>query len=179
MYCTLYIYWTPHNIQYTHITVQCIAWKALKKMFCKKHSLNLDPNSELWANLDPEPGLCYECWEKISNNFREKTIFLSKNIFLNYSTSTYKKVSVLSQLSLWKVNICLYSYTFCFYFISYFHLLIRIRIPNKDPDPQRSWIRIQYGSNPDPQFTGKKWKMWWTVVISTEVSRKGTSQLRS
>ena len=27
---------------------------------------------------------------------------------------------------------------------------IRIRIPNTDPDPGSSWIRIQYGSNTDP-----------------------------
>ena len=51
---------------------------------------------------------------------------------------------------LWIVNFYFKSYTFCLYSmyecILYLHAWIRIRIPNTDPDPKSSWIRIQYGS---------------------------------
>ena len=56
-------------------------------------------------------------------------------------------------LSLWIVNSYLKSYIFCLYFILY--LLVHVYVDadpdpylfwNTDPDPQSSWIRIQYGS---------------------------------
>ena len=46
----------------------------------------------------------------------------------------------------WTVNFCLKFYTFCFYFILYLHVWIRICFGNTNPDPQSSGIRIQYGS---------------------------------
>ena len=53
---------------------------------------------------------------------------------------------ICTKLSLWIVNFYLKSYIFCFHFTLYLHVWIRIRIPNTDPDPESSWIRIQYGS---------------------------------
>ena len=45
---------------------------------------------------------------------------------------------IFSQLSLWNVNFCLKSYTFCFYFIIFCHVWIRIGFLNTstDTDPQ-------------------------------------------
>ena len=47
--------------------------------------------------------------------------------------------------SLWIVNFWLKSYIFCFqfYLILYLYVLIRHHIPNTDPDPESSWIRIR------------------------------------
>ena len=52
------------------------------------------------------------------------------------------------QLSLWKKNFCLQSYTFYLFFFLLLLLLVwnRIRIRNTDPDPQSCWIRIRFGS---------------------------------
>ena len=51
---------------------------------------------------------------------------------------------IFNQLSLWIVKKYLKSDIFCLHFILYFHVWIRIRIPNTDPDPDpgSSWIRI-------------------------------------
>ena len=80
----------------------------------------------------------------------EKNNFLQKIFFLNY-----RKIivwEVFSQLSLWMVNSCPKSYTFCFSFILYFHVWIRIHKAheygsNTDPDPQHwfycCWSFIQ------------------------------------
>ena len=45
-----------------------------------------------------------------------------------------------SQLSLWWFKLCLTSCTFCLYLILYLHFTC------VNPNPQSSWIRIQYGS---------------------------------
>ena len=50
---------------------------------------------------------------------------------------------ICTKLSLWIVNFYLKSYIFCLHFTLYLHVWIRIRIPNTDPDPERSWIRIR------------------------------------
>ena len=79
--------------------------------------------------------------EKIKNNFREKLFFLTKSYILRTKMSP---LEIFSQLSHWIVNLYLKSHTFCLYFILFIHVWIRIRIPNKDPDPQSSWIRIRF-----------------------------------
>ena len=73
--------------------------------------------------------------EKIKNNFREKLFCLTKRYILRTKMSP---LEIFSQLSHLIVNLYLKSHTFCLYFILFIHVWIRIRIPNKDPDPQSS-----------------------------------------
>ena len=71
----------------------------------------------------------------------DKTIFFSKVYFLRTKMSPKE---IFSQLSHWIVILCLKSHTFCLYFILFLHVWIRIFISYMDPDPQSSWIWIQF-----------------------------------
>ena len=123
------------------------------------NTLILDPDPGFWLNLDPDPGLdpglYHQFWKK-------NKIILDKTIF--FKTVYFLKLLVLYNIIITKCHLknfvpilttklnselwifCLKSHIFCFHFILYLHVWIRICIPNTVPDPESSWIRIQYGS---------------------------------
>ena len=79
---------------------------------------------------------------------------------------SYNEIFILS--SFWVVNLLLKSCTFGSFFIIFLHVWIRIRIRNTgmDPDPQNSWIRIQYGSTtmPSPHETFLKYMLFFPLI---------------
>ena len=85
-------------------------------------NFNLDP--ELWPNLDPYPGPCYQFWKNKKNYFWDNC-FLQKSTFCQNYKKKMSPQEICSQLSLWIVNLCLKSCTFCLYFILYLQVWIR------------------------------------------------------
>ena len=111
----------------------------------------VDPNT---LNLDPDPGFG-PIWIRIqgfSSNF--KTIPTVR-------TKCHKKM--FSQLSLRILKLNLKPLD-PFYYMQYLYvwIWIRICIPNTNPDPQSSWIRIQYGSRSTTLVRGMA---QWTLLL--------------
>ena len=96
------------------------------------NTLNLDPDPEFWPNLDPDLRLCYQFWKETF--FYRKTVLFFKIVFINYKKILTPE-ELFNQWSLWIVNYCPKSYTFC---LNLYTIFTRV-----DPDPQSSWIRIQ------------------------------------
>ena len=75
-----------------------------------------------------------------------KTIFFLKRMFFKTYKNKMSHTEILTQLSLWIVNLYLKSCIFCLHFNLYLHVWIWIRIRTGNTDPESSWIQIQYGS---------------------------------
>ena len=89
----------------------------------------------------------------------------------NYKNKMSPK-EIFSKLSLWIVNLYPKSYVFC---RNIFHVWIRIRIQNTDPDLHSSWIRIQYRSGYTTLRkigTGKLYKIFRQLRLSIPVSNQ-------
>ena len=85
----------------------------------------LDPDPELRLNLVPDPGLCFQYWTKKFKIVKRKTLFFKKYVYFKL----HKKI--ISSEELFKPVAQFYPISTCW---------------DTDPDPQGSWIRIQYGS---------------------------------
>ena len=119
----------------------------------------------IWIT-DPDPWLCYKLLKffLILGKYREKILFWQNFLFcfLIRRKYWYLKNSLVSLVSEWWIFFSLKSDTFCFYFIWYFHLWIRIH-----KAPEYGWGSRTLLIAPvtaEVSYSGGKWsdgELWW------------------